>query len=166
MREGRATSHRCEERRISPRSLNISLRAERTFTRESPRSIDTSLEYFLVSCFPKAEDEVFDLLLHDCHLPVPASTDAKDIQTAAAEAAIAFGQPNSESSEAVSRDDIMEEAAAIWPRNAFFTDEEALFGMPGLIDNMADGLMLLPPYCMDTDNVEVYADVSLWSYSI
>ncbi|CAI9771886.1 unnamed protein product [Fraxinus pennsylvanica] len=114
-------------------------------------------------------------------LPVPASTDAKDIQKAAAEAAIgnsaswekaaseaamAFGQPNSESSEAVSRDDIMEEAASIWPRNAFFTDEEALFGMPGLIDNMAEGLMLLPPYCMYTDDVEVYADVSLWSYSI
>ncbi|CAI9771885.1 unnamed protein product [Fraxinus pennsylvanica] len=99
-------------------------------------------------------------------LPVPASTDAKDIQKAAAEAARAFGQPNSESSEALSRDDKMEEAAAIWPINAFFTDEEALFGMPGLIDNMAEGLMLPPPYCMDTDDVEVNADVFLWSYSI
>ncbi|CAI9771888.1 unnamed protein product [Fraxinus pennsylvanica] len=98
-------------------------------------------------------------------LLVPASIDAKGIQKAAAEAAMAFGQPNSGSSEAVSQDDIMEEAAAIWPRNAFFTDEEALFGMPGLIDNMAKGLMLPPPCCNDTDD-QVYADVSLCSYSI
>ncbi|KAL2550323.1 Dehydration-responsive element-binding protein 1D [Forsythia ovata] len=92
-------------------------------------------------------------------LPVPASTDAKDIQKAAAEAAKAFGQPSSES-------DTREEAVAISPENVFFTDEEALFGMPGLIQNMAEGLMLPPPYCIDTDDVEAYDDVSLWSYSI
>ncbi|KAL2527215.1 Dehydration-responsive element-binding protein 1D [Abeliophyllum distichum] len=92
-------------------------------------------------------------------LPVPASTDAKDIQKAAAEAAKAFGKPSSES-------DKREEAVAISPENVFFTDDEALFGMPGLIQNMAEGLMLPPPYCMDTDDVEAYADVSLWSYSI
>ncbi|KAL2550329.1 Dehydration-responsive element-binding protein 1D [Forsythia ovata] len=92
-------------------------------------------------------------------LPVPASTDAKDIQKAAAEAAKAFGQPSSVS-------DTRDEAIAISPENMFFTDEEAIFGMPGLIDNMAEGLMLTPPHCMDTDDVEAYTDVSLWSYSI
>ncbi|KAL2550328.1 Dehydration-responsive element-binding protein 1D [Forsythia ovata] len=92
-------------------------------------------------------------------LPVPASTDAKDIQKAAAEAAKTFGQPSSES-------DTREKPVAISPENVFFTDEEALFGMPGLIDNMAEGLMLPPPHCMDTDDVEAYTDVSLWSYSI
>nr|AHZ90672.1 CBF/DREB1 transcription factor 1 [Fraxinus mandshurica] len=92
-------------------------------------------------------------------LPVPASTDAKDIQKAAAEAAKTFGQPNSES-------DTSEEATAISPENVFSTDEEALFGMPGLIDNMAEGLMLPPPYYLDTDDMESYADDSLWSYSI
>ncbi|KAL2527213.1 Dehydration-responsive element-binding protein 1D [Abeliophyllum distichum] len=92
-------------------------------------------------------------------LPVPASTDAKDIQKAAAEAAKAFGQSSSES-------DTREEAIAISPENVSFTDEEALFGMPELIDNMAEGLMLPPPYCMNTDDVEAYTDVSLWSYSI
>ncbi|KAL2527216.1 Dehydration-responsive element-binding protein 1D [Abeliophyllum distichum] len=93
-------------------------------------------------------------------LPVLASTDAKDIQKAAAEAAKAFGQPSLES-------DTREEAISISSENVFFTDEEALFGMPGLIENMAEGLMLPSlPYYMDTDDVEVYADVSLWSYSI
>ncbi|CAA3024373.1 dehydration-responsive element-binding protein 1B-like [Olea europaea var. sylvestris] len=92
-------------------------------------------------------------------LPVPTSTDAKDIQKAAAEAAKAFGQPNSES-------DAREEATAISQENVSFSDEEDLFGMPGLIDNMAEGLMLPPPYCMDTDVVDAYADMSLWSYSI
>lgn len=36
----------------------------------------------------------------------------------------------------------MEEATTISLENVFFTDEEALFGMPGLSDNMAEGLML------------------------
>ncbi|CAI9762393.1 unnamed protein product [Fraxinus pennsylvanica] len=92
-------------------------------------------------------------------LPVPASTDAKDIQKAAAEAAKTFGQPNSES-------DSKEEGTAISQENVFSTDDEALFGMPGLIDNMAEGLMLPPPYYLDTDEMESYAYDSLWSYSI
>ncbi|KAI3458203.1 hypothetical protein Pfo_014866 [Paulownia fortunei] len=94
-------------------------------------------------------------------LPVPASADAKDIQKAAAEAAEAFRPQSAESG-----DETKEEAApaVMSPQNECFMDEEAVFGMHGLLANMAEGLMLPPPQY--SDDVEVDADVSLWSYSI
>nr|AHH86060.1 CRT/DRE-binding factor 2 [Avicennia marina] len=94
-------------------------------------------------------------------LTVPASTDAKDIQKAAAEAAEAFRPQALESGEEAKE----ETAAAVGSQeNEMFVDEEAVFGMHGLLDDMAEGLMLpRPRYCND---VEVDADVSLWSYSI
>ncbi|KAH6783884.1 C-repeat/DRE binding factor 2 [Perilla frutescens var. hirtella] len=76
-------------------------------------------------------------------LPIPASADAKDIQKAAAEAAEAF-RPQ--------------------PENVWFEDEEEVFGMHRLLANMAEGMMLPPPHY--TDDVEVNADVSLWSFLI
>ncbi|KAK6125923.1 hypothetical protein DH2020_040312 [Rehmannia glutinosa] len=48
--------------------------------------------------------------------------------------------------------------------DVFYMDEEAVFGMHGLLANMAEGLMLPPPQY--SDDVEVDADVSLWSFSI
>ncbi|OIS98702.1 PREDICTED: dehydration-responsive element-binding protein 1B-like [Nicotiana attenuata] len=92
-------------------------------------------------------------------LPIPASTDAKDIQRAAAEAAEAF-RP-SDQSERVSG-----EFAEMPESNNFFMDEEALFCMPGLLTDMAEGLMLPPPNYVEVgDNVEA-ADMTLWSYSV
>ncbi|XP_059311473.1 dehydration-responsive element-binding protein 1A-like [Lycium ferocissimum] len=49
--------------------------------------------------------------------------------------------------------------------NVLFMDEDALFYMPRLLANMAEGLMLPPPQCiegygMETDDI----DMSLWSY--
>ncbi|KAL8519400.1 hypothetical protein ACS0TY_010367 [Phlomoides rotata] len=86
-------------------------------------------------------------------LPIPESSDAKDIQKAAAEAAEAFRPPQ----------------ANLESENALLRDEEALFGMHDfdfeLLYNMAEGLMMLPPPHYD-DDVEMYAEVPLWSYSI
>ncbi|XP_057952229.1 dehydration-responsive element-binding protein 1A-like [Malania oleifera] len=101
---------------------------------------------------------------------LPASADAKDIQRAAAEAAEAF-RPSE--SEGVSGDDAKAGAAstaAAVARTAY-VDDEAVFGMPGLLANMAEGMLLSPPRC-ETDgghsgyDVEADGDVSLWSYSI
>ncbi|KAG8381392.1 hypothetical protein BUALT_Bualt06G0117400 [Buddleja alternifolia] len=92
-------------------------------------------------------------------LPVPASADAKDIQKAAAEAAETFRPPLSESLTGSTAT-----VAAETPENAFFMDEEAMFGMHGLLSNMAEGMILPPPQY--GDDVEMDADVSLWSYSI
>ncbi|KAK9914185.1 hypothetical protein M0R45_037976 [Rubus argutus] len=98
-------------------------------------------------------------------LPVPASTSAKDIQTAAAEAAEAF-RPTPEESEVVSE---AAAAAAEESQPVFCMDEE--FGMPGLLANMAEGMCLPPPHCFGDngyggDDMETYVDLPLWSYSI
>lgn len=92
-------------------------------------------------------------------LPIPASADAKDIQKAAAEAAEAFRPPPN--------DVVEERQAEKLPENhVLFLDEEAIFGMPGLLVAMAEGMMLPPPQCVGHgDQTEFGTDVSLWSYS-
>ncbi|KAK2985088.1 hypothetical protein RJ640_022966 [Escallonia rubra] len=75
-------------------------------------------------------------------LPVPASSDSKDIQKAAAEAAEAFRPAGREA-------EMKEEecGGAALPQEAFYINEETDFGMPGLLANLAEGLMVPPPHC-------------------
>ncbi|KAF5743563.1 dehydration-responsive element-binding protein 1D-like [Tripterygium wilfordii] len=101
-------------------------------------------------------------------LPVPVSGDPKDIQKAAAEAAESF-RPAEEGS--VSRDDMKtERTTEAATEEVFYMDEEAVFGMPSLLANMAEGMLLSPPHCVGDwnsgDDLESDADMSLWSYSI
>nr|ACB45097.1 CRT binding factor 2A [Solanum tuberosum] len=108
-------------------------------------------------------------------LPIPASSNSKDIQKAAAEAAEIFRPSESEevsgecsnitTPETPEKALSMNEEAQV---NSFFMDEEALFYMPGLIANMAEGLMLPLPQCLEIgDYVEAdHAYISLWNYSI
>ncbi|KAL7147515.1 hypothetical protein ABFS83_06G112300 [Erythranthe nasuta] len=103
-------------------------------------------------------------------LPVPASADAKDIQKAAAEAAEAFRPQSPAASEDAAAAPAYNMAAASSPENSmyFMDDEEVMmFGMHGLVADMAEGLMMMPPphHQYYTDDVEMDADVSLWSYS-
>ncbi|XP_073117550.1 dehydration-responsive element-binding protein 1F-like [Elaeis guineensis] len=56
------------------------------------------------------------------------------------------------------------EKAAEGPSEVF-VDEEALFNMPGLVDSMAEGLLLTPPAMQkgfDWDGAECHVDLSLW----
>lgn len=56
------------------------------------------------------------------------------------------------------------EKAAEGPSEVF-VDEEALFNMPGLVDSMAEGLLLTPPAMQkgfDWDGAECHLDLSLW----
>ncbi|KAL1565585.1 basic helix-loop-helix protein [Salvia divinorum] len=77
-------------------------------------------------------------------LPVPASSSAQDIRKAAAEAAEVEAEARAEEEE-------------------WFVDEEEVFGMHGLVSNLAEGLMMPPPLYID--DVQMNADVALWSYS-
>ncbi|KAK9665559.1 hypothetical protein RND81_14G119700 [Saponaria officinalis] len=103
-------------------------------------------------------------------LPVPASTDVKDIQKAAAEAAEAFRSTTGTDVETVK---VVEEVS-MTNSNVFSMDEDLEFGTPRLMSEMYEGLLMLPPmtsswssYGYDYDDVECEgADVSLWSYSI
>ncbi|XP_057774432.1 dehydration-responsive element-binding protein 1A-like [Salvia miltiorrhiza] len=99
-------------------------------------------------------------------LPVPASTSAQDIQKAAAEAAEAF---RPQSAEAESVPEAVAEAAA-FTENPFLMDEEGMFGMDGLVSDMAEGLMLSPPplfnnHIQPEPELELEDDMPLWSFS-
>uniref|UniRef100_A0A7C9EC42 AP2/ERF domain-containing protein n=1 Tax=Opuntia streptacantha TaxID=393608 RepID=A0A7C9EC42_OPUST len=122
-------------------------------------------------------------------LPVPASSDTKDIQKAAAEAAEAF-RPSSSTEHARGQEegrkdgllgDCTEPNGQAPPlptminqqQEVLYMDEDAVFGMPGLLADMYQGMMLPPPSPLATasmgsgcyDDVEFDADVPLWSYS-
>ena len=65
----------------------------------------------------------------------------------------------------------MAETAAEAKEEVFYMDDEAVFRMPGLLANMAEGKLLPPPHCGGGGdgwgNMEdIDSDMSLWSFSI
>ncbi|PNT02012.1 hypothetical protein POPTR_015G136400v4 [Populus trichocarpa] len=106
-------------------------------------------------------------------LPTPASSDAKDIQKAAAEAAEAFRPEGSLGVELTRTGDEVEKVAGTAAGDVFYMDDDADFGMPGLLANIAEGMLLPPPNCCgysggdSLDNMENNdTDMSLWSFSV
>ncbi|KAL8126199.1 dehydration-responsive element-binding protein 1E-like [Apium graveolens] len=115
-------------------------------------------------------------------LPVPASSDVKDIQLAAANAAEAFRPKKNDYAAGTSAENktsvfqvneiiCMDKEAT---NEMIYMDEEAIFGMPQLINSMAEGMMLPPPHCMQSDGFcgadydddsENATELPLWSYS-
>ncbi|XP_021844466.2 dehydration-responsive element-binding protein 1A-like [Spinacia oleracea] len=105
-------------------------------------------------------------------LRVPASVDHRDIQQAAAEAAEAFRGGGSEvyavdQNSNINNNHVME-TYNYGEQNGEYVDEEAVYNMPGLLMNMAEGMLLPPPqnsyggynWNDETDDCEV----SLWNY--
>jgi EREBP-like factor len=106
-------------------------------------------------------------------LRVPASTDAREIRRAAAVAAEGFrpshddqfvGEDCGESVKGSCEEVVLDHHQQ---ESVMYMDEEALFDMPGLLVNMAEGLLLSPPpHCLDADTESNAHEVSLWSFSI
>lgn len=101
-------------------------------------------------------------------LPSPDSADAKDIQKAAALAAEAFRPPEQvESSSGDFEEKIEDNTTTVKEssENGYYIDQEDVFGMPTLLANMAEGMLLPPPYYRyGGDDIELDAHVSLWSF--
>ncbi|XVF50750.1 hypothetical protein PTKIN_Ptkin04bG0128400 [Pterospermum kingtungense] len=77
-------------------------------------------------------------------LPVPASSDPKDIQKVAVEAAEAFRPVEDSNSK---RGESTEADKVEGSKNGFYMDEEAVFGTQKFLENMAAGMMMSPFRC-------------------
>jgi len=104
-------------------------------------------------------------------LRIPESTCAKEIQKAAAEAALNFQDEMCHMTTDAHGLDMEETLVeAIYTpeqsQDAFYMDEEAMLGMSSLLDNMAEGMLLPSPSVQWNYNFDVEGDddVSLWSY--
>nr|ABA42927.1 CBF [Arabis pumila] len=104
-------------------------------------------------------------------LRIPESACAKDIQKAAAEAALAF--QNELMSDTATTDHgldmeetLVEAIVTAEQIDTFYIDEETMFGMPSLMANMAEGMLLPLPSIQWINNYDVEgdADMPLWSY--
>ncbi|PQP98005.1 dehydration-responsive element-binding protein 1F [Prunus yedoensis var. nudiflora] len=94
---------------------------------------------------------------------IASKCSVKDLQCAAAEAAEGFFEVEVKASG-------LEEKEEESRREVVYLDEEELFNMPGLIDSMAEGLILTPPAMQKgfnwndfDDDMENAVDFSLWS---
>nr|QUD18414.1 dehydration responsive element binding transcription factor [Lepidium apetalum] len=98
-------------------------------------------------------------------LKIPESTCPKDIQKAAAEAALAFQNEITTEHDLDMEETIVEAIVTEEPsENMFYVDEEAMFGMPSMLANMAEGMLLPPPSVQWNYEGDGDDDLSLWNY--
>nr|AVI04972.1 C-repeat-binding factor 3 [Hevea brasiliensis] len=112
-------------------------------------------------------------------LPVPDSKEANDIRRAAHQAAEMFGRQELDG-EVMMQNSLtnsgVEDASEVSctdqkHESLTYIDEEAIFDMPMLIEDMAKGLLLSPPHSAGNDSINwddfepIDTEVSLWSFS-
>ncbi|KAJ7944863.1 Ethylene-responsive transcription factor [Quillaja saponaria] len=107
--------------------------------------------------------------------PIPASSSPADIRLAATAAAANVassekGESSRNDHESLGDFDRNENiySSSIWKEREF-VDEEAIFGMPGLLVDMAEGMLVSPPRMSSTTSDDfpeqnAYAGDNLWGY--
>ncbi|KAI3746343.1 hypothetical protein L6452_08773 [Arctium lappa] len=93
-------------------------------------------------------------------LPVPASAASRDIQAAAAGAAM-------DALVSCHGGGVTAEPPAIWIADVF-VDEDLIFNMPNLINDMAEGMLLSPPrldFVTEETTTGNAVDHNLWNYT-
>ncbi|XP_027348239.1 ethylene-responsive transcription factor ERF024-like [Abrus precatorius] len=114
-------------------------------------------------------------------LPLPNSCSPSDIRAAAAKANATFSSSHNNSRVVDTEDPCLVEGnshksvlnismqdveGALHHDNDAFLDEEALYNMPGLLDSMAEGLIITPPSmtrAMDSEDNGCQIDLTLWT---
>ncbi|XP_068636132.1 ethylene-responsive transcription factor ERF027 [Aristolochia californica] len=121
--------------------------------------------YDVASFALKGSNSVFNFPDSVLSQPLPASSSPADIRSAAAAAAAArLPKPPAYAEAAAASRSQNQDYSGSYPE---FVDEEALFDMPKLLVNMAEGMLVSPPRlnASETDDSPANSDAeSLWSY--
>ncbi|WJX79459.1 hypothetical protein P8452_62575 [Trifolium repens] len=140
-----------------------------------------AIAYDVASLALKGKNAELNFPNSSSSLPVPESSSARDIQTAAASAAAAVGAAEDALASNISEGN--NHRAAMAPHELFasanennnvnyeFVDEDLIFDMPNVLVNMAEGMLLSPPrfdFASNEydaqENVICGDDSNLWSY--
>ncbi|KAK4787763.1 hypothetical protein SAY86_011596 [Trapa natans] len=112
-------------------------------------------------------------------LPVPSSGSAADIRVAATAAAEALRSASGEGESSSSTSDQEQEVAIsdaesssgdtkVEEGSDWYLDEEAIFSLPELLVDMAEGLMVAPPPIVlgeSWNHWDGHSDLSIWNYA-
>ncbi|BAU00514.1 hypothetical protein LR48_Vigan06g004600 [Vigna angularis] len=142
-------------------------KASRIWLGTFPKPEMAAAAYDVAALALKGDGAVLNLPHSVSKYQIPATNSAADIRTAASAAAAMMKAEIEASHNIASQTETTHIDATTWRFENDFLDEEAIFGMPSLLVDMAGGMLLSPPRMSPppSDNSpEKQAAETLWSY--